>query len=389
MRLISATVAGMLTATFLWYFVNGFVQDAGIGFVRGHGWPVSTAWLAAAVGAAAGLVNHSRGRREQKRRAAGAESAAADLGLAFTPTVERPAAALPCFANWYSGKDGNTGVVDGVPVSVFDMTSCIESSEGGDSYPSHTVVLVPAVGLPEFTAGPRSLGSRLTDAFGGGGMTFDPAAAGDAAEVVRRFGRAVWVDPRGSPGPFEPATAAHLASETTVRRLFTTALMSALLDQPDWSYEANGEWLACYRRKVVRPAGERPHLIAGAVRIRAALLAAAADPPPAGLPPLPLPTPGQYRSRGFGTLAGVVLGMAGGLFGGGAAVSEWDLLKVVWLLAVAVGVVTGGVLGYWVGAAIGLLPAVKRWSPPPAGTPEQQAETRRRSRWQTGCGCVG
>ena len=391
MRLITATVAGIITVTVLWYFLNPWVGYAGIRFVRGQGWPISTAWLVAAVGAVAGIVNHLRGRRKESHQTDAAELTASELGLAYTPTVERPAAALPCFADWSSGKDGNTGVIDEIPVSVFDMTSYFSSMEG-DVYSSKTVVLLPAAGLPEFTARPRQFGDWIDHTFGFSGVTFDPSAAGDDAEVVRRFGRTVWIDLPGRPETWESATAAHQASVTTLRRLFTPALMTALLHYPDWWYEANGEWLACFRGKVVRPAGERPQMMTAAVEIRAALVAAAANPMPIGhppLPPLPHPTPGQYLSRLLGTLAVAVIGLFGGFFGGGAAAFEWSLWAIVPFLTLAVGGVVGGVLGYLVGVTIGFLPAVKRWTPPPHGTLERQAEKRRRSKWQTGCGCFG
>lgn len=393
MRRIGAAIGGAVAITFLWYFFNEWVDNAGIAFVRGQGWPLSTAWLTVAGGAIGGVVRDSLRRRGEVQQSSMAVTTADDLGLAYTPAVGRPAARLPCFERWSRGKDGNTGEIGGVPVSVFDMTECVPSDEG-NSYPSRTVVLLPVAGPPEFTATPRWLGGRFAHAFGFGAMTFDPSAApADDAEVVRRFGRAVRIEAPGDPGPLEPATAETHARETAVRRLFSPALMAALLDHPGWSFQADGEWLACWRGNEVRPAGERPEMMADAGAIRAALLAAVADSSPVGLPPLPLPTSGQYRARLLGTVAGAAIGLFGGFFGGffggGAAAFGLKLFAVVPLLAAAVGVVPGGVFGYVIGAAIGRLPAVARWTPPPEDTPEQKAEKRRRARWQQGCGCLG
>lgn len=389
MRRIGAAVSGAAVVIVLWYFLNSWMDNAGIAFVRGQGWPVSTGWLAAAVGAVFGLVQEFRSRRNEKKQTAAAVWTGEELGLAHTPTVERPDATLPCFVSWASGKDGLTGVIDRVPVSVFDMTSRIETDDGS-SYRSETVVLLPAVGLPEFTANPRGFGGWLAHAFGVSGLTFDPAAAGDSAEAVRRFGRTVQVGLPALPAPFEDVDPERQEREEAVRKLFTPNLMSTLLRHPALSYQANGEWLACLRRRVLLPAGDRPELIASALEIRAALLAAAAEPTPtSGIPALPHPTPGQYLWRWLGTLVGVVLGLFGGFFGGAIAAEQWKFWMIVPFIALVVGGVVGGAVGYWVGLVVGLMPAVRRWKPKPAGTPEQQAENRRRSKWQTGCGCFG
>jgi hypothetical protein len=388
MRLIWTAIAGMLTAIILWYFINAWIGDAGIRFIRGQGWPVSTAWLAAAIGAVVGLIQELRGRRNQKIQTAAAEWTGAELGLEYTPTVEQPDTSLRCFANWSSGKDGNVGVIDGVPVSVFDMTSLIDSDEGS-SYRAETVVLLPAAGLPKFTVNPRGFGGWLARAFGLGGLTFDPDTAGNDADVVRHFARTLRVELPGDRVPFEPVTDDDKANEAGVRKLFTTNLMSALLRYPDLSYEANGEWLAFFRRSVLLPAGERPQLLAAAREIRAALLAVAADSSRTGIAALTLPTPGQYLSRWLGTLAGALLGLGGGFFGGGGAALAWGFWMIVPFLAAAVGLVIGGTLGYFAGLAIGQRPAVARWKSNPPGTPEQQAQKHRRSKWQIGCGCFG
>jgi hypothetical protein len=168
--------------------------------------------------------------------------------------------------------------------------------------------------------------------------------------------------------------------------------MATLLDHPGWSFQANGEWLACWRGNEVRPAGERPGLMADAAEIRGALLTAVADSPLVGLPPLPLPTPGQYAARLLGTLGGGLLGLFGGFFGGffgGEEALGLKMFPIVPFLAAAVGGVAGGAFGFVIGAAIGRLPAVGRWTPPPNDTPEQKAEKRRRTRWQQRCGCLG
>jgi hypothetical protein len=389
MRNLMAAIGGALVVTFLWYILNLWMNNAGIAFIREHGWPASTVWLALAAGAVLGVVRNSCRRRADLRRTAAAVLTAADLGLAYTPTVERPSASLPCFENWYSGKDGYTGEIGGEPVSVFDMTEYIRSDDGS-CYQSRTIVLLSAAGLPEATACPRWFRGWFAHAFGFGGTTFDPAAApAGQANTVRRFGRAMRIELPGDPGPWKAETTETRAQDAAVRRIFAPGLMAALLDHRGWSFQTSGGWLACWRGKAVRPRSERPALIAAAKEIRAALLAAVADPTPVVLPPLSLPTPGQYIARMLGTLAGAILGLFATFFGSTSAAADLTLFSFVPFLAMVGGGITGGLFGYWTGAVFGRLSLIARWRPPAEDTPEHRAEKRRRGRWQIGFGCVG
>lgn len=364
------------------FFVSGIIP-----FIHFHGWSLRlTVVVGAFLGLVAflGLMADSSRRRSELRQSLMALTTANDLGLDYIPEVEWPSVPLPCFEYWRIGKDGNTGEIAGVPVSVFDMECYLPHSDSSstDRTEKRTVVLLPVTGLPGFTATPLSV-TTLTafkHAFGLDGMTFDPGAApADEVEVVRRFVRAVQIDVIGS-GPWEQATAESQARENAVRRLFTPALMAALLDHPDWYFQAAGEWLACWRD--ISPANERPKLIADAMAIRAALLAAVANDSPAALPPLPTLTPGQYMARCFGTVVGGVIGFIGG-FGSTAMIFQPRLSTPVFIatgIATWFGVcVVGAVFGYQTGAAIGQLPAVARWTAPPTDTPEQKAEKRRQA----------
>lgn len=390
MRVLAAAWYAAVAVLF-WYAVNGMIGDGAIDFVRGLGWPVSTAWLVAVPGAIVGALNRSWGRDKLARHAEEASATTARLALTYTPFVARPAAALPCFEKWAHGADGTAGEVGGVRVSVFDMTERIPSDDG-DVFPVRTIVLLPAAGLPAFTTTPRWAG-RFAHAFGFGGMTFDPAATpAGVADVVRRFSRKVRVAMPGNPGPWTPPTPEAQAAEDAARRLFAPTLMEALLGHPGWSVQAGDGWLACWRGSEVRPAGERPELIATALALRAALLAAAADPSPLVLPPRRMPTRGQYMARASGMVFGSILGMFGGFFGLGEVafgMGEHTGRALVPFVGAAIGALLGGILGFAVGMLAGRLPVVARWVPTPEDTPEQKAAARRRAPWVRGCGCLG
>ncbi len=273
------------------------------------------------------------------------------------------------------------------------MTECADTGEG-HSFPTRTIVLMPAVGLPALTASPRWAG-RFAHIFGFGGMTFDPATApAGEADTVRRFDHAFRIDLHSNPKPWEPATRDTQAADEAARRLIKPTLMAALLDHPGWSFQTGDGWLACWRRHKVCPAGERPNWIAAAGAIRAALLAAAADPSPVILTPRLMPTGGQYMARLAGTFLGVLLGLFGGFFGTffffGIATTYGHenpaLLLMLPFLSSAIGGGVLGILGFGIGAALGKVSAIARWTPPPQATPEQKAETVRRDSWQRGLG---
>lgn len=330
-------------------------------------------------GAVLGVVLGRRRRRQEHQRAAATADTAADLGLTYTETVPRPDAKLPCFIHWEKGRNGVSGVVDGVPVTAFDLTERISGSEG-DDFRKRAVVLMPAAGLPEFTLSPLGRVGWLTRAFGFGGVRFDPAAADPLdAPVVRQFDRAFLLNPTNLTSLPPDDQSAQL--EEPVRRLFTPSLMAALLDHPDWSLEVDGEWLAVLRE--IRPEADRGEWLTAAVAVRAALLTAAANPPAEGLPSPPLRTFGQSAARILGTLGGGVLGMFGGFFGcaGLVMLNGFAFLP---FLGAALGGLAGGLLGFVLGAMAGWLPAVRNMKP------VDPVEQRRRSnRWERTGGCLG
>jgi hypothetical protein len=383
-----AAIGWSLTLNIIWYFFNECGKNIGITFVREQGWPVSSAWLVLMIGAVFGVLRNMYLHRAELRTAAVALSTAADLGLEYTQTVERPPISLPCFEHWQSGKDGNTGFIDGEPVSVFDMVEDDLSDTDGSSGRARTVVLLPASGLPEIVVSPRWFRGWLAHAFGVLGMTFDSAAAPiGETEIVRRFGRAVRVELPGNPDQWTERTAEEQKQEAAIRRLFTPKLMTTLLRYRDWSFQAGGGWLACWRGDIIQPVRERPELIAAARKIRAALLSAAADPAPVVLPPQTPLNQGQFAVRLLGTLIGALAGCIAGF----ELISTWYMNPFAFapFIGMIAGLFAGGFCGYWVGAIVGRLPMVARWKLPPPDPLEQKAEKLRRRQWILVCGFVG
>jgi hypothetical protein len=363
MRQLQAAIGGAVCVTLLWYIAAAWAAPVW----GAHVWWLHAAGLAA-VAAICGVARISYLRSWESSQAAAARQTADELGLTYAPTVERPAAALPCLEHWGSGEHGHSGEIQGVPVRVFDLKECISSDEGTTIRWS-TKVLLPAVGLPELTAAPLTLGGLFDRAFGLGGMTFDPAAAPpELTSTVRRFGRAVRIEYPGVPGPMTAASTESLEREAAIRRVLSPALMAALLEHRGWSFQTGDGWLACWRGNSVRPARERPGLIEAAHALRAALLAAAADPLPVVLPSLPRPTAGQYGARMLWTFVGVILGLAIGFFEGIPTGHNSAWANFVPVFAGA-GAVLGGMIGYRIGVLFGRLPMIARWTAPPASTP--------------------
>jgi MFS family permease len=371
-------VAGAVQAVVVWYVLDAFTGGALVAFVRTAGWPVSTAWLVAGVGAVAGVIVGRRRKRQEHERAAGTATTAADFGLTYTETVPRPEAKLPCFTHWERGRNGVSGAISGVPVSAFDLTERIPGGES-DTIRERAVVLMP-VELPAFGLSPLGRYGWIARVFGFGGMRFDPDAADPLdTPVVRRFDRTFRLDPTNATEPM-PDDASHPPTDPA-RRLFTPSLMAAVLDHPDWSIKCDGEWLAVLRD--IRPEADRGEWLTAAVGVRAALLASAANPPAEGLPSPPLRTYGQNAALVLGTLVGGVLGSFGAFFGC-APLAMGNGIPFLPFLGAAGGGVAGGLIGFVLGAMAGWLPAVRGMKPV-----DPAEQKRPGNRWVQAGGCLG
>ena len=76
-----------------------------------------------------------------------------NLASSFVRLSRRTADYLPLFANWHRAENGMVGQREGVLLEVVDFTGIIKEDEG-DSVTRHTVVLLPAMGLPDFDLQP-------------------------------------------------------------------------------------------------------------------------------------------------------------------------------------------------------------------------------------------
>jgi hypothetical protein len=285
MQIMSAAIIGAFVTTFLWYFFNSWVDGVGIAYVRGLGWPVSTAWLMVCIGALLGMIGAWRHRRRETLLTAAVMQTAKDIGLEYVAKVERPTTKLKSFEKWYDAKNGLRGQVDGLSVSMLDLIIAVESCEGTDDYRTRTVAILPALGLPQFTVRKRTSGWRIAEAIGLTGLTFDPSglSAGEV-EILQQFTRAFRIELTVSLGQSGETQPELVAQEAKTRRLFNTVAMQHLLANQGCNFEADGEWLVIWKGDQFLPANERSGLLATALGIRKTLLTAMGATDAAALP---------------------------------------------------------------------------------------------------------
>jgi hypothetical protein len=320
-RLGSAVGAGALTAVavgFVFWIVNRSVQFNNVGWLVRQGGPVGDWRVWAAGGFAIGFVGCLIRAARRVAHVRAAREVAADLGCEYAETFALPAGAeaMPAFAGWSSGRHAMSGMVNGVPVHVFDCTTVIKGDEN-DTITDRTVALVPADGLPDFDLRPRTVGRRLLGLAGFDGLSFDADAAGPAnAEAVRRFNQQfqLWVgDPLAllrAIAEGEPIDRAE--QETAVRRLFTPAVMAAVNDFPGYAAEAAAGHLAVWRGSGVQSATTRPALRDAAMALRETFRRANQTGSGTVVPA----RPGSGVGRQAGRMRNAAIGGVAGLFGG-------------------------------------------------------------------------
>jgi hypothetical protein len=320
-RLGAAIGAGVLTAAgagFLFWMVNRTFQVNNVGWLVRQGGPVGDWRLWATVGFAIGFVGYLiRAARRAAHMRAVREVASAE-GWEYAESFALPAGAeaMPAFAGWSNGRHAMSGLVDGVPVHVFDCTTVIKGDEN-DTVTVRTVALVPIGGLPDFDLRPRSVGRRLLSLAGFDGLSFDPEAAGPAdVDTVRQFNEQfqLWVgDPlallRVIAAGESPDRAEH---EVAIRRLFTPAVMAAVSDFPNYAAEAAAGYLAVWHRSGIQPARTRPALRDAAVTLRQVFLRAERT----GSEPVVPARPNSGTDRQVGRMRNAAIGGVAGLFGG-------------------------------------------------------------------------
>lgn len=291
--------------------VNGIYRVNGVGWLAGMGWPFDSVVLCAVIGAVGGaIIGWIRFRRQARHRVELA-TLSDELDFHFDPQPgEFQPPPMPLFENLASVDDRMSRVYEGVPAEVFDLTTVVKSDEGSRTQ-RRTIVLLPVPGLPSFQLKAKTLGYQLLDWIGANGITFDPAGGKTEADrsAIERFGRYYLLEVGDTTDLATGTPEIFTEIDRAVRTHFSLDVVKQLAARPGWSIQSHGEHLAFWRGPGVRPASERPRLIASAMALRNALLRPCEE--AAALPPLP----GADRSRQSARYQGALLGGVIGLFG--------------------------------------------------------------------------
>lgn len=362
---LGGALQGGIAGGVIWFVVNNAFRIDRQGWLErlegpAPGWLVF-AGAGAVVGAVMGYVKHVG----ERRRSDGLAASAAELGLDHADEVGRNeigAAGMPALADWSRGRNHHHGLVEGIPIDVVDATLVSEStdSEGGTSRKTteRTVVLLPAEGVPDLDLSAAGRGMRLLHRLGIAGMAFDASAmaTGDATEAVERFDRSWIVAPGAEPMAEDDDPSSR---EAAVRRLFPTRVMDQLEPHAGCSAQFRGGRLAVWRGNGFRSAEQRRGLVADALALRRILVEAAARPAADGeVVPAPAGETATRRARrGLGAIAGGVLGLMLGFFGGAIGfagiffgadppfASTAVLMPLMVLGGAALGAVAGALIG--------------------------------------------
>ncbi|MCP4170946.1 MAG: hypothetical protein GY758_09270 [Fuerstiella sp.] len=201
--LTNAIPAAFLTAI-LWYFINQFATQNGVGFLERQPWPINDMYVCIVIGAVFGIVSSLIALWFVDRRRQAMEAAAGMLGLTWRDAVDqnslRIEGRLYIFRDWEAGTNLICGEFDGVDLKIFDLekewTSRSQSSSGGSSNDTHNehqtiflFALPEGVGVPIQMLRKNALG-WLLDAIGFEGIEFhtnDSFASEEVKQTLQKF----------------------------------------------------------------------------------------------------------------------------------------------------------------------------------------------------------
>lgn len=308
--ILGSSIGSAVSLAALWWMLNGIYRVNGVGWLARMGWPFDSVVLCAVVGAVGGAVlGWIRFRRQGRHRVDLAVlSEKLDLQFNSEPEEFQPPP-MPLFEKLESIDNRMSGIHEGVSVEVFDLATVVKSDEGSKTY-RQTVVLLPAPGLPKFQLNAKTLGYRFLDWIGARGITFDPAAGPTEEDrtAIAQFGRNYNLSAGDTTDLAAGTPEIFTEQDQLVRTRFTLEVLKALAKRPGWSIQSDCEHLALWMGREVRPANERPRLLASALALRTALLQSSVG--AVVVPPLP----GADRSRQSARFQGALLGGAIGLF---------------------------------------------------------------------------
>ena len=314
--ILGSSIGSAVSLAALWWMLNGIYRVNGVGWLTRMGWPFDSVVLCAVIGAVSGAAfGWIRYRRQARHRVDLAVlSEKLDLQFNSEPEEFQPPP-MSLFEKLESIDNRMSGIHEGVSVEVFDLATVVKSDEGSKTY-RQTVVLLPARGLPKFQLNAKTLGYRFLDWIGARGVTFDPAAGPTEADrsAIEQFGRHYNLSAGDTTDLAAGTPEIFSEQDQLVRTRFTLEVLKVLAKRPGWSIQSDCEHLAFWKGREVRPASERPRLLATALELRTALLQSSDG--AVVVPPLPGADRGRQSARFQGALLGGVIGLFGSFFVG-------------------------------------------------------------------------
>lgn len=353
----------------LWMTVNNLYRVNGVGWLERQGWPLSNVYVCVGTGALLGAIAGLIRWRFDVAQGQQAEENARTTGFDFHREVTRNALAeaggtMWTFNNWSAGANRQSGLVDGMPVELFDYT-CIEKDQRRDppATLTQTVALWPAgARLPQFELRPNSPMLRFLGAIGMKGVTFDPEQAPpQEAPAVRVFGQRYFLslgmdaeiaNSREAACDGEPQPGAE--RHDPIRRLFTTELLRFFSTNPGWCVDCDGTHLAIWRPRTVVPGRFRGMFLAKVMQLRGAILGSVQTGAGAVVPARPETGPAVIQGR----LLGAMLGILAGFFPVASFATRGVMFFPIRAVIVVGGMALSIVAGWFLGGVV-LTPAIR------------------------------
>jgi len=329
---------GFIGALVLWNVLDRMIKVNGVGLLAGKPWPINDVYAAIAagtvLGALGGLILALRNRRLERKLA----DMAGQMDLTFREIVPREEwETYALSGRWTAVEREWKGDRPGWSFRVADVTE--QTQGGGDQGPkskTKTIAFLEfadtaggeeVVPVPDLWITPRSWSSALMDWLGIGGIRFEESAVPDtiARKMVREFQQTFVVFPtegaralEGKVAPKNPEMANPDLVDLQIRQCLTLSVMESLLRDPKISMQSQGGRLAFWEGNRCLDPKQRVDLLDRAIPLARAFLDAAQT--LESNDPIPAPPETSRRQTPrilWTTVAGAVIGMFGGFFGGG------------------------------------------------------------------------
>lgn len=385
---------GAIVTGILWFVVNGFFRENGVGWLARLGWPWSSILMMVLAGVLLGLIAETIRWKLEVRHGQSLADWAGGLGLEYAQEVVAEDVAdwrgLPLFRKSPTLRHRSRGTYRGADVEMFDG-SYVERGSENDTTHTLTAAFLDTgdPSLPRFELHPRDRGMQILAAMSGyEGIQFDATHARlDDAAAIEKFTRHYFLttslaDDLVGMLPLKPP--APEAATLSAQQLFSRPVLEFFGDHPNWHVESHAGRLVIWRSGTARPS-QRSKFLDTLVALRDVLAARRTSAPASALPLAPPSHPAAMKAQ----IAGTIVGVFGGFFGGGIT---GGILAVTFVLGpqqptagslvLAAALFFGGAIGgLALGAAFGsrvigrLFASFVPRSAPPAGLDKSTAGT--------------